>query len=150
MSDESENALVNVAMVRWFQDLSDRGIFTTGTDLVIRTWNAWLETTTGRPAAETVGRPLADVCPNFVERGLHVYYRDVLSGEVRVLSERLHKYLLPIRRNFHSAGVAEMSQSARIAPLIHDGRVIGTLTVIDDVTERVISERELRNQIASS
>jgi signal transduction histidine kinase len=43
-----------------------------------------------------------------------------------------------------------MAQSARIAPLLAGARVIGTITVIDDVTERVISERELRNQISVS
>ena len=150
MTDVDDNALVNAAVARWFQELSDRGIFTTGTDLVIRSWNAWLEANTGRKAAQAVGLPLADVCPNFAERGLDVYYRDALAGEVRVLSERFHKHLLPIQRNFHAAGIAEMAQTARIAPLFHEGRVIGTVTVIDDVTERVISERELRNQIAAS
>jgi signal transduction histidine kinase/CheY-like chemotaxis protein len=57
---------------------------------------------------------------------------------------------LPITRNFHGAGLTEMAQTARIEPLMDDGRVIGTITLIEDVTERVIAERELRNQIASS
>src|ERR1044071_68708 len=33
-----------------------------------------------------------------------------------------------------------MQQTARIAPLLYEGEVIGTLTVIDDVTERVQRE----------
>jgi len=37
-----------------------------------------------------------------------------------------------------------MQQSARIAPLLSDGQVIGTITVIEDVTERVAYEEELR------
>ncbi len=41
-----------------------------------------------------------------------------------------------------------MPQSARIAPLIDEGAIVGTITVIDDVTERVTSEGELRRQIA--
>ena len=37
-----------------------------------------------------------------------------------------------------------MAQSARIAPLVEEGRVIGTITVIEDVTERVGRENALR------
>jgi signal transduction histidine kinase/CheY-like chemotaxis protein len=85
-----------------------------------------------------------------VDRGVDGYYRDALAGEVRILSERFHKFLLPITRNFHGAGVTEMAQMARIEPLLHEGAVIGTITLIEDVTERVIAERELRNQIAAS
>ena len=40
-----------------------------------------------------------------------------------------------------------MQQSVRISPLLHDGEVIGTLTVIDDVTERVIREIQLQAQL---
>ena len=43
-----------------------------------------------------------------------------------------------------------MPQSARIAPLIDGGTVVGTITVIDDVTERVTSELELRRRIAEA
>ena len=35
-----------------------------------------------------------------------------------------------------------MQQSVRIAPLVEDGQVVGTLTVIEDVTERVIYDAE--------
>jgi signal transduction histidine kinase/CheY-like chemotaxis protein len=141
---------MGAAMMRWFQDLADCGFFTTDTALVVRTWNSWMEAQTGWPAERVVGRPLHEVLPGFVERGLDRHYADVLGGEVRILSERFHKYLLPISRNIHMAGVTEMAQSARIAPLQVDGVVVGTITAIDDVTERVISERELRNQIAVS
>src|SRR5439155_18488518 len=39
---------------------------------------------------------------------------------------------------------------APIEPLSDGEAIIGTITLIEDVTERVISERELRNQITSS
>jgi PAS domain S-box-containing protein len=142
--------LLHAAVVRWFQELSDRGIFTTDSDLCVRTWNRWLETQTGITASQAIGQSLFDVCPTLVDRGFDQYYRDALAGEVKILSERFHKYLIPISRSFHAIGVTDMAQSARIAPLLVDGKVVGTLTVIDDVTERVVSERELRNQIAAS
>src|SRR5262245_39582615 len=151
MSDDTRDAdLLNAAVQRWFQELSDRGLFTTDADLVVRTWNRWLEAQTGIAANRAVGQTLFDLFPSLVDRGLDRYYRDALAGEVKVLSERFHKYLIPISRNFHTVGNTDMAQSARIAPLLVNGDVVGTLTVIEDVTERVVSERELRSQIAAS
>ena len=67
------------------------------------------------------------------------------KGEARVLSHRFHRYLIPAR-----AGAPERAQSARIAPLEIDGAIVGTITIIEDVSERVASERELRSQIEAS
>ncbi len=142
--------LLATGLLRWFEELSDRGIFTTDTSLVVRTWNPWLEAQTGTSAADAVGAPLLELYPSVAERGLETYYRNALGGEVHVLSERLHKFLLPIGRNLQTIGISEMAQSARIAPLWVDSAVVGTITVIEDVTERVVSERELRSQIAAS
>jgi signal transduction histidine kinase/ActR/RegA family two-component response regulator len=138
------------AVARWFEELDDRGVFITDDQLVIQRWNHWLAAQTGRCAADVVGKSLFEVYPALRDRGVDVCYRDALGGEVRILSERFHKYLLPITRNFHGAGLTEMAQSARIEPLMDGDAVIGTITLIEDVTERVIAERELRNQIAAS
>src|SRR6185503_17789279 len=40
-----------------------------------------------------------------------------------------------------------MYQSVRISPLLEKGLVVGTVTVIDDVTERVKREAELQRQL---
>ncbi len=138
------------AAAKWFEELDDRGVFITDDRLIVQRWNHWLAAQTGRRASEMVGRPLFELFPNLVERGLNAWYTDVLGGAVRVLSQRFHQYLLPITRNFHGAGLTEMAQSARIEPLIDGTMVVGTITLIEDVTERVISERELRTQIAAS
>ena len=137
-------------MLRWFEELSDRGIFTTDDALVVRTWNPWLEAQTGVPASVAVGTSLIELYPTIKDRGLDRYYEHALAGEVHVLSERFHKFLIPVPRNIQSIGLTEMAQSARIAPLTVGQSVVGTITVIEDVTERVVSERELRNQIAAS
>ena len=145
-----DSTLLSVALLRWFEELSNTGILTTDTTLTIRTWNQWLAVQTGIAAVDAIGRPLFELYPSIAERGLDQYYRDALAGEARVLSERFHKYLIPISGNFHATGITDMAQSVRIAPLTVEGQVIGTITVIDDVTERVVSERELRTQIAAS
>ena len=152
MSTQSKTSgdVFTIALGRWFAELSDRGIFTTDESLVVRTWNPWLETNTGIPKDKAIGRSICELFPSVSARGLDQYFRDALGGEIRVLSESLHKFLIPIRREVSSIGLADMAQSARIAPLSLDGPIIGTITVIEDVTERVVSERELRHQIAVS
>jgi signal transduction histidine kinase/ActR/RegA family two-component response regulator len=149
-SDLARGDLLASAMLRWFEELSDRGIFTTDPSLVVRTWNPWLEAQTGFPASVAIGTPLMELYPSIKDRGLDRYYANALAGEVLVLSERFHKYLIPIPRNIQSIGLSEMAQSTRIAPLTAGGKIVGTISVIEDVTERVVSERELRNQIAAS
>jgi PAS domain S-box-containing protein len=149
-SDLAGGDLLTSALFRWFEELSDRGIFTTDDKLIVRTWNPWLEAQTGMPAAIAIGSSLIDLYPSVKTRGLDRYYANALAGEVHVLSERFHKFLIPIARNIQSIGLSEMAQSARIAPLASAERIVGTITVIEDVTERVVSERELRNQIAAS
>jgi PAS domain S-box-containing protein len=141
---------LGAAAAKWFEELDDRGVFITDDRFIVRRWNQWLAAQTGRRAEDIVGRSLFELFPDLVARGLDTSYRDAITGEVRVLSQRFHKYLLPITRNFHGAGLTEMAQSARIEPLRNARGIIGTITLIEDVTERVISERELRNQIAAS
>jgi hypothetical protein len=133
------------AVARWFNDLSTQGIFTTDTTLVVRSWNRALEEHTGVEAALVLGRPLFEVIPELVTRGLDSHYRAALSGEARVLAHRFHQYLIPGR-----SGAPPPSQTARIAPLQADGTIVGTITVVEDVGERVASERELRSQIEAA
>jgi signal transduction histidine kinase/ActR/RegA family two-component response regulator len=150
VSKPGVSSRLETASARWFEELDDRGVLITDDRLIVRRWNPWLVAQTGRRAEDVVGRLLFEIYPTLVERGVDRYYREALAGEIRILSERFHRYLLPITRNFHGAGLTEMAQTARIEPLTDDSAVIGTITLIEDVTDRVIAERELRNQIAAS
>jgi PAS domain S-box-containing protein len=135
--------MLNDAALRWMNDLSAQGIFMTDAHLTIQGWNQWLEARSGRMAAEMIGRNLFDAYPDLIERGLDKYYKDVLEGQIRLLSHRLHRYLLPMTPQGDEISFTLMQQSARIAPLVEDDRVIGTITVIDDVTERISREDQL-------
>jgi PAS domain S-box-containing protein len=137
--------ILTTAMLRWFAELSNQGIFTTDASLVVRSWNRYLEEHSGLPARDVVGRRLFDVLPELCGRGLDVHFRAALEGEARILSHRFHRYLIPAR-----TGAPERAQSARIAPLDIDGAIVGTITIVDDVSDRVASERELRSQIEAS
>ena len=144
----TELDLVTLGATQWINDLSNRGIFTTNTALVICSWNGWLVANTGLAADCAIGRSLFDLFPSIRDRGFDRYYREALGGESRILSESLHKYLIPIAIKGVAGGV-EMSQSTRIGPIRSGDAIVGTVTAIDDVTERVVMERELRSRIAA-
>jgi PAS domain S-box-containing protein len=146
----SHSALLNAAMLRWLDELSTQGIFTTDESLTIRSWNRWLERTSGRTAGEVIGQPLLTAFPEIVDRGFQRHYEAALSGSVSVLAQPFHRYLLRFPPGSGVDGSEPMPQSCRIAPLIEKGKILGTLTVIDDVSERVKSEAEMRRQIASA
>ncbi|MEN9938307.1 MAG: hypothetical protein RLZZ387_4886 [Chloroflexota bacterium] len=126
-------------------DLSPHGVITTDADLVVRGWNSWLARSSGRRVGEVIGRSLLDLYPELAARGLDQAYRQAIAGQTVVLSQRLHRYLLPIPpADEYATEFERMQQSAQIGPLWQDGTVVGTLTVISDVTERVAREQELQ------
>ncbi len=143
----TQEALLSAAVLRWMQDVSPQGILMTDAELNIVGWNQWLEQHTGRPVSDVLGQNLLTAFPELVERGLHRYYEWALEGQVRVLAQRLHGHLLAMPAPAKLNSSVQMQQSARISPLNSEGRVIGTLTIIEDVTERVVREAELQAQI---
>lgn len=136
----------NGAMIAWTHDLAPFGVMTTDAELRIQFWNQWLEVHTGLGATTVLGRELFEVFPELPLRGLDLQYRRALAGEVSVLSTALHGYLLPMPPTVRDAGYKHMLQTARIAPLSSGQRVVGTLSVIEDVTEREFQAGTLRGQ----
>jgi signal transduction histidine kinase len=138
--------LLNAAVQDWMQRLAPQGIFLTDKSLNVVAWNGWLEVRSGRRAQDVQGRNLFELYPDLIERGLDTNYREALEGQVRILSHRLHGYLLPMPSPEFKE-YAEMQQSVRISPLSRNGQVTGTITIIDDVTERVLRENQLQTQL---
>jgi signal transduction histidine kinase/ActR/RegA family two-component response regulator len=143
-----EREMIDEIALRWMNDLSVQGIFMTDAELTIRGWNHWLEARSGKSASEMIGRNLLDAYPDLVERGLDKHYKTAIAGQVVVLSHRLHHYLLEMPPLVEEQSFAQMQQSARIAPFIEGDRVIGTITIIDDVTERIAHEQQLVRLLA--
>jgi signal transduction histidine kinase/CheY-like chemotaxis protein len=135
------------ALGRWFADLTHQGLFATDAALRVTTWNRWMEVHSGHLATEVVGHSLLDLVPDLAERGVDQYFHDALAGQISVVSYGLHRYVMPLRPTHPDLGMAHMPQSARIGPLWDGGAVIGTVTQIEDVSDRVGSEIELRKQI---
>jgi PAS domain S-box-containing protein len=138
--------LLNAAVLRWMQELAPQGILLTDSSLNVVGWNRWLEERSGRHAKDVLGKNILKLYPDLVERGLDDSYREALAGHSRLLSQRLHGYVLAMPAPEFKE-YSEMQQSVRISPLFLEGKVIGTLTIIDDVTERVVREIQLQDQL---
>ena len=120
------------------------GIFTTDERLVVRAWDEWLAGATGIASAHAVNRPLVELIPDLAARGILTTLESVLSrGTVEVLAPALHHYLIPCAPPDEVSGFAHMQQHVTVGPLRADGRIVGIVVTIEDVTARVAREREI-------
>src|SRR5919112_5521163 len=125
------------------------GVFTTDASLVIQIWDAALARLTGIAPDAASGRPLVELLPDLEERRLLARFRRVLDeGVVEVLAPAFHRYLIPCSPADASAHFDNMQQRVTIAPLREDGRIVGALVTVEDVTARLERERALSEQLA--
>jgi HEAT repeat protein len=114
------------------------GIFTTDNRLVIRSWNAWLEQITSRPATDVCGKKLTDLFPEIEKRGLLAPFKRALElGSVELVSSALHGYLI---------ACGNMRQRTIIAPLRRDSEISGLVVTIEDVGSRSETETALGSE----
>jgi signal transduction histidine kinase/ActR/RegA family two-component response regulator len=149
MASLSRDDALADAMLEWFEQNTTQGILVTDASLIVRGWNNWLVNATGLSREVVIGRPLFEVLPSLVERGFDQYYADALVGQVKVLSHSLHRFVVPTTDVPTRLGM-QMAQTGRIAPLVDASGVVGTITVLDDVSERVASEALLRERITTA
>ena len=124
------------------------GIFTTDDRLVVRTWDPWLAQATGIEPAGALGRELPEVLPEIRDRGFLPQFEEVLSrGTVVVLAPALHRYLVACAPSEPSSRFDRMQQHVSIGPLREQGRVVGTIVTIEDVTARVEREHQVAEQL---
>lgn len=133
------------AMLGWME-VAPYGIFTTDTELRIRSWNRWLYSHSGLAEADVIGRSLLELFPEIAARGVQVHFDHALHGEIAVLSTALHKYLLPLPPATRDFDIPHMLQTVRIAPLPGDGEIVGTIAFLEDVTQRECQALILRRQ----
>lgn len=134
------------AILHWMHELSPHGICATDTDLKIRSWNSWLEAASGLSKAEVIGKSLLESFPEIKARRLDAYFHKALKGEISMLSAGFHQYLFRFPSPIKSPGFSLMLQAFRIAPLMENGVVVGTITTIEDVTQREYQNSLLRKQ----
>lgn len=120
------------------------GVLTLDRALRIQTWNGWLEAATGRDAASTRGRDIADLAVPARAGLLRDLCSDVVEqGTTHVLAPALHGCLIACAARPPTGPFAEMQQSVTLAPLRGEEGIVGVLVTIEDVTARLIAEREL-------
>ncbi len=126
------------------------GVFTTDVDLVVQSWDAWLEQHSGIPAVTAVGASLATLIPDLEARHLLPRLQEVLAqGVVVVLSPVFHHHLLRCPPAAPSPYFDTMQQYVTIAPLRIDERITGIIVTVEDVTAQRDRERDLATQLHS-
>ena len=128
-------------------EVLELGIVTLDADLIVRGWNRWLAAASDMPADAIVGRSLSDVFPELAGGPAEGALRRALGGITTVWAHRFHRYFLPLPAPTGDMRFERMQQSARIMPMLRDGRVEGVLVLVQDVTERVGREEELRDAL---
>jgi HEAT repeat protein len=124
------------------------GILTTDTDLLVMSWDAALERMTGTAASIAIGRSLPELVPDLEGRGLLRSLRETLvSGSPQALAPALHKFLIPCPTATPSHEFNCMQQRVVIGPLRANEGIVGLVITIEDVTERMESERALAREL---
>ena len=147
MKDFENSASIDRALVHWLFEVAPFGVLVTDRDLKILYANSWFRRSAKEDARRIVGSGLYEAFPDLTQRGFDRYYREVLAGQTRILSHRFHKYLIPMEPNIDAGRLDKMPQSARISPLMSGDVVTGTISVIEDISDRVAREDELNFQI---
>lgn len=128
-------------------DVLEVGILTVDADLIVRGWNRWFTVASGLDAATVLGQPLFALFRELAGGPTEHAFRRALGGATTVWSHQFHRYLLPLPSPPGHDGFAWMQQSARIMPLLRDGQIEGVVALVQDVTERVAREEELRSAL---
>ena len=132
-------------MLRTVADIFDVGVLAVDRQERITVWNAWLQNASGISDSSLIGRPLTELVPDLLKPAGQEAFGRALRGGTHIHAHRFHRFLLQLRPSVDYAAFGEMQQTARIAPLFsRDGSIAGAAAFIQDVTERVASEEELR------
>ncbi|HUS35744.1 MAG TPA: ATP-binding protein [Verrucomicrobiae bacterium] len=149
MSEAQERSpKLDAATLEWIDRFAPYGVIATDRELRVRTWNHWMEVHSGRRFDSVAGLPLLEIFPDLAKRRLLPHFERALKGEVSVVSSALHGYLFPLNPASRENAYEFMQQTARLAPLTIAGEIVGTIVVVEDVTQREWQAEILRRQHA--
>jgi HEAT repeat protein len=127
------------------------GAFTLDRDLVVQTWDAWMESVTGIPESAAIGSRLDALYPELTERGLLQRLRSVSEGGgVDVLAPALHRYLLPCAPRDRDSRFERMRQRVTMSSVRSGESAAGVRVVIEDVTPRFDRSAQLSIDLDSA
>ena len=125
------------------------GVLTVDRSLVITSCNRWLAAAMEDPRSELIGRRLLAVFPELRGSAAEFALQGALAGSTTVWAHRFHRYLLPLppRPSIGEGRFERMQQSAHVMPLVRGGAIEGAVVIVQDVTERVAREEQLREAL---
>ncbi|HEY9604511.1 MAG TPA: HEAT repeat domain-containing protein [Allocoleopsis sp.] len=125
-------------------------IFTTDANLIVRSWDERLASVTGLSADKVRGQSLTKLVPDLKARGILTYFQRVLTqGAIEQLEFASYPYLIACKPFQTSPHFEQMQQRVTIAPLRDNGRIVGTVVTIEDITAQLDWNRSLNEQLAS-
>ncbi len=123
------------------------GVMITDINLRLVQMNKWVIMNAKLAPEAVVGSLLGEVFPELISRKLIEAYNLVLHGGMPLtLSNRIHRYF--IKTPSRNPDLSEMPQTATITPIYSENQLIGTITFINDVSERVNIENVLQKEVA--
>lgn len=126
------------------------GIFTTDTNLVIRSWDDGLAKITNLSSQAASGIPLIQLIPDLETRGILVYFQRVLQNKVaETLPNATHPYLFKCAASGFSPHFELMQQRVTIAPIQEGSAIVGTLVTVEDITSQLNLAHDLQLQLVS-
>ncbi len=136
---KNENALrAAIQINREIIDGAAEGIILYDSELRYEVFNPFMERLTGKPAKDVIGRVAAEVFPRLVASGIESALRRALEGEVVQVGDAL----VPK----HSADGHDIWESCTFAPHRNpEGKIIGVIGLVRDVTERHLAEETFRS-----
>jgi len=128
------------------------GVLTVDRSLTITSCNRWLAAAMPQARSSIVGQPLLTVFPELRGSAAEQAFHGALAGATTVWAHRFHRYLLPLppRPTVSEGRFDRMQQSAHVMPLGRGGAIEGVVVIIQDVTERVTREEQLREALAQA
>lgn len=119
------------------------GIIVYDTELRYQLFNPFMERLTGRHSHEVLGRVATDVFPRLGPSGIEAALKCALRGEVVQVADAL----VPK----HSADGRDLWESCTFAPHRDaQGKVIGVIGLVRDVTERHLAEETFRSIVVGT
>ena len=123
------------------------GIIITDADLRLELVNQWLISRLGEAFTLSPGSFLEDQFPELRERGITAVFELVKqSRQAFTISTRIHKHFIKLSSN-PDTGLESMPQSTTIVPIFESEKLKNFLVIIQDVTDRVITEIDLQSEI---
>ncbi len=135
-SDWMERALRNSDLFnREIVSSAGEGVVVYDRSLVYLVWNRFMETLTGIPAGEVIGRPVFELFPRLREQGVERLMLRALGGET--VSADV-EYRFP--KSGKSGWVSNTYGPHRSA----EGEIVGVIGIVRDISERKRSEEAVR------